>query len=216
MTEGWLSYYTGQDVPALAFNAEDGGGLKRLLAFLKEAARPVREKWLAKGVRNKSIRVLVAGIPNVGKSSLINRLIKGRKAKAADTPGVTRGKQWLSAGDNIEVLDTPGILWPKLDENSTAFALAVSGAVKDAVFDVEEATLALLEFLRASYPGCLARYGLREPLPPLAEDILALIARQKGCLRSGGVVDTAAAAKLVLREFRSGQIGRMSLERAEV
>jgi ribosome biogenesis GTPase A len=214
ITGEWLRYYTENGLPAVLLDSVRGQGVKKLTEVLKQAAAPISSKWLARGVKNKSIRVMIAGIPNVGKSSLINRFLKSAKAQTADRPGVTKGKQWLKvAGGNLEILDTPGILWPKFDNSRVAFALAATGAIKDAAFDVEQAALLLLEFLRDKYPdGFACRYKLPLPVLSAAEDILAAVARQKGCLRSGGTVDLEAAAKHVLTDFRAGLLGRVSLE----
>jgi ribosome biogenesis GTPase A len=213
ITGEWLRHYAESGLPAVLLDSARGRGVNKLMDALKQAAAPIEKKWLARGVKNKSIRVMIAGIPNVGKSSLINRFLKSAKAQAADRPGVTKGKQWLKAGNNLEMLDTPGVLWPKFEDPHVAFALAATGAVRDAAFDVEQAALSLLEFLREKYPDSFAcRYKLSLTALTAAEDVLAAVAKQKGCLRSGGAFDLEAAAKHVLTDFRAGLLGRISLE----
>ena len=159
---------------------------------------------------------MILGIPNVGKSSLINRLVGETAVRTADNPGVTRGKQWVKIGKNLELLDTPGVLWPKLEDQEAAFRLAVTGAIADDVYDMEDAVNRLLVLLRTRYAHRLAeRYNLQTPLPETAEELLLLIGARRGCLRSGGIVDAEKARRIILNEFRSGKLGCFTLDQCD-
>lgn len=216
-TDYYLNYFNQQqDCRAIAFNATVGK--KQLIGKLKEALLSVtaekRTKMAQKGVKRQTIRCMVIGIPNVGKSTLINILAGKKSAKTGDKPGVTRGTQWIRLDNDIELLDTPGILWPKFDDPIVGFKLAVSGAVSDEVFDLEEAAWQLLNFLRENYPQELQkRYQLEE------EDwsketltIMEKIGANRGFLLKGATVDLGKTARMLITEFRSGKIGRISLE----
>ncbi len=213
-TYAWKDFFSGKGLFVVEIDSAKGKGLKELLAELKKAAAPVLQKWQARGVKNRPVRVMIAGIPNVGKSSLINRFAGGQaKVKIADKPGVTRGKQWINVAGGLEILDTPGVLWPKFEDKSVAFSLAVTGAIKDEVFDMEEASRQLLDYLKAEYPDCLRqRYNIVLPLPD-GQSLLQAVAAKRGCLRPGGLPDEAKAAQLVLKEFRAGLLGRISLDK---
>ena len=213
VTERWLHYYAENDIPAIQLDSTKGSGIKELLATIKTAAAPVIQKWLARGVKNKNIRIMITGIPNVGKSSLINRFANSIKAKTANKPGVTRGKQWLDVGNGLEIMDTPGILWPKFEKQEIAFALAVTGAVKDEVFDTEQAAFLLLDFLLEHYPkNVLDRYKINEEQLADTQTMLEIIAEKRGCLRAGGLLDRFKVSQLILKEFRAGFLGRVSVD----
>lgn len=208
-----IEKFKARDIPVVCLNSVNGGDYKKLITMIKQVAKPMLDKWLKRGVKNKSIRVMIAGIPNVGKSSLINRLIGKAKTKTGDKPGVTRGQQWLSIADNIELLDTPGILWPKFEDSQVGFALAVTGAIKDNVFDVEYAVHLLLMRLATKYPQALqARYEITAEQLEDVQAMIAQIAHKRGCIRAGGVADTEKVIQLVLREYRDGKIGKIVLD----
>ena len=213
VTERWLHYYAQNDIQAIQLDSAKGKGVKELLATIKTVAAPVTQKWLARGVKNRNIRVMIAGIPNVGKSSLINRFANSAKVKTANKPGVTRGKQWLTVGNGLEIMDTPGILWPKFEDQEIAFALAVTGAVKDEVFDTEQAAFLLLDFILEKYPENIRdRYKITQELPGNTQEVMLLIAAKRGCLRTGGSLDGLKVSQLILKEFRAGLLGRISLD----
>ena len=171
----------------------------------------VLERDKRRGIRNSSIRAMVAGIPNVGKSTFINSLAGRASAKTGNKPGVTRGQQWIHLGGGIDLLDTPGILWPRFDDPQAGLRLAWIGSVKDEILQTEELALQLLGYLREAYPQALTgRYGVEESLG--LEELLAAIAAARGCLRPGGEPDTEKAAALVLDEFRHAVLGRITLE----
>lgn len=216
-TDYWLKYFNSQkDCKALAFNATVGK--KQLISKLKEALLTLTEakrvKMAQKGIRRQSIRCMVVGIPNVGKSTFINILVGKKSAKTGDKPGVTRGTQWIRLEDDIELLDTPGILWPKFDDPQIGLRLAVSGAVSDEVFNLEDAAFELIGFLRENYPKLLQeRYKLTDEI--MAAEILAIMEQigiNRGFLLKGAAIDYTKTARIVITEFRNGKIGRISLE----
>ena len=172
-------------------------------------------QWEQKGMVNRTIRVMIVGIPNVGKSSFINRMAKQNRAKVEDRPGVTRGNQWFTIGKAFDLLDTPGVLWPKFDDPNVGEKLAFTGAVKDQIVDTEQLASRLLEVLRDEYSAMLAaRYKLEKyDLRPLqGYELLELIGRKRGMLASGGEIDTERASIMVLDEFRSAKLGKITLE----
>jgi ribosome biogenesis GTPase A len=203
----WLSEL-GKECPVLAISAMTNTGIKRIVPLLEEIMAEKMERLALKGVRGRSIRAMVVGIPNIGKSSLINQLTGGSQAKTGNKPGVTRGNQWIRIHPRVELLDTPGMLWPKFDDPEIGRKLAATGAVRDEVFDQEELAHWLLQWLRDEYPQDLMNYyGLTEE-----ELNLESIGRKRGCLISGGRVDTFIAAQIFLREFRSGKIAKVTMD----
>ena len=211
-TEKWAAYFRAQGLSVVPIEAVSGKGAKILVNRIEAAASSKLKAWEAKGIRGRAARVMILGIPNVGKSSLINRLVGEAAVRTADKPGVTRGKQWVKIGKNLELLDTPGVLWPKLEDQEAAFRLAVTGAIADDVYDMEDAVNRLLVLLRTRYAHRLAeRYNLQTPLPETAEELLLLIGARRGCLRSGGTVDAEKARRIILNEFRSGKLGCFTL-----
>jgi len=191
-------------------DCRSGKGVKAFLPNVKSVLSDLLAKRKAKGFVGNSLRVMVVGIPNVGKSSFINRLSHANKVKVEDRPGVTRGKQWVALDKEVELLDTPGILWPKFDDQQVAVKLAYTGAIKDDVIDVYELAANLISYLAENYPTSLRqRYKLSDDDIPCLE----LIARKRGMLISGGEPDLERAAITVLDEFRSGKLGKITLEK---
>ena len=185
-----------------------------LLPALRRLLKEKLDRYAEKGQAGRSLRIMIAGVPNVGKSTLINSIIGRSAAKAEDRPGVTRGRQWFSMGSGLLLLDTPGMLWPKFDDEQTGLHLAFTGAVRDEVVDVEELSLHLMNTLAGSYPESLkARYGIDTDGTGL--ELLERAARRRGFLISGGEVDYDRMARTLLDEFRGGKLGRISLERPE-
>jgi len=213
-TERWLAFFRGKGREAVAVESLAGAGTKQLAARVEKAAAAMRARLAAKGIRPRAVRAMILGIPNVGKSSLINRLLGSATARTGDKPGVTRGQQWLKIGRNLELLDTPGVLWPKLEDQEAAFRLAVTGAISDEVFDREKVVGKLLTMLRADYPDRLtARYNLAAgTLPEDGHELLAAVGAKRGCLRSGGAIDYEKAGRIVLADFRDGKLGRFTLD----
>ena len=213
VTKQWVEYFKKQGIPAVAVDASQGRGIKQLVAMTEELARPMTDKLVSKGAKARAARVMILGIPNVGKSSLINRLAGSNKAKTADKPGVTRAKQWIRLGGNLELLDTPGILWPKFEDMTAGLKLAFTGAINDEVVDRELITGVFLQTMASMYPERLQeRYKLTGDLPTEPHELLELIGRKRGCLVKGGLVDTEKAQRIVMTDFRSGKLGTVSLD----
>ncbi len=212
-TKKWVERFREEGTPAVRFQAVGGGGRKEMFALIEKAARPAVERMKARGAM-KTARVMVVGIPNVGKSTFINRLRGSGIAKAGDRPGVTRSSQWVKIGPYLELLDTPGMLWPKLADQSQARTLAFIGSVKDEVLDTEGLACDLLETLARLLPEALrARYKLPDDMGGMSgPELLEAACKGRGWLLSGGRFDTDRAAALVLDEFRAGKIGRVTLE----
>jgi ribosome biogenesis GTPase A len=187
--------------------------MKQLVQMAEDLARPKTDKLVAKGGRPRAARCMILGIPNVGKSSLINRLAGTVKAKAEDRPGVTRAKQWIKIGRNLELLDMPGILWPKFEDQSVGLKLAFTGAINDDIYDREQVTALLLESLRRGHQEKLKeRFKFKTELPEGGLELLETIGRKRGCLVKGGVVDMEKAQQIVMTEFRSGFLGQVTLD----
>ncbi|EXM40366.1 GTPase [Ruminococcus albus SY3] len=224
VTSMWIEYYKQQGVAALATDCRSGRNVNKFYPMLKELLSDQIEKWDTRGMTGRPIRMMIVGIPNVGKSSFINRLAGAKLAKVEDRPGVTRGKQWVALEDGFELLDMPGVLWPKFDDKLVGERLAFTGAVKDVILDVEYLACRLLEYLAEDYPELLTeRYGISlEDLPEPMDDmqgcvkgyeLLERVGRKRGFLVSGGEINTERAANTVLDEFRGGKLGRLSLEK---
>lgn len=213
-TELWVEKIKNSGLPVCKLDCATGKGVKQLISAIQLAAKPVIDKWLKKGVRNRPVRVMIVGIPNVGKSTLINRLVGKNKVMAADRPGVTRGQQWVTIAKGLELLDTPGVLWPKFEDPSVGFALAATGAIKEDVFDRESAVELLIDFLLKNYPQELAtKYAVSLEEGDDVNAVMAKIATSRGCLKAGGLLDIDKVVQLVLRDFRAGRIGRFTIDK---
>lgn len=213
-TKKWSAYFRNKKIQVVAIEAITGKGIKTLISCVEQAASPAIEKLKAKGLKPRAVRAMIIGIPNVGKSSLINRLLGNNVVKTADKPGVTRGKQWIKISRSLELLDTPGVLWPKLEDPNVAFNLAVTGAINDEVYDMEKVIAQFILYLRKNYSQRLVeRYNLKEPLPDDAVEILSLIGAKRGCLRGGGIVDFEKVYRIILNEFRNGKLGPFTLDK---
>lgn len=213
MTKKWLAFFRAKGIRAVAIDANKGKGMKQLVVETETLARPRTERFSKDGGRPRAARCMILGIPNVGKSSLINRLAKAVKTKAANTPGVTRAKQWIKIDRNLDLLDMPGVLWPKFEDPMVGLKLAFTGAINDDVYDQEQVVVLLLETLRRDAPQRLReRFKLSSPLPSSGYEILECIGRKRGCLVRGGVVDTEKAQRIVMTEFRTGKLGQVTLD----
>lgn len=215
LTAEWIEYYRTKGVRAVAMDCRSGKGLNKLVPTVKEVMKKELEKRAAKGMEGKPIRMMIVGIPNVGKSSFINRVAGGKRAKVEDRPGVTRGKQWVTLEKGIDLLDMPGVLWPKFDDKTVGEHLAFTGAIKDDILDTELLAMRLADLLNREYHSLLCeRYRLTDEETADIEpyDLLYLIGAKRGMKISGGEVDTERAAAMLLDEFRGGKIGRMTLE----
>lgn len=212
-TAMWTQWYRRQGIPALACDCISGKGTRQFLPTVREQLLAgLLEKRRKAGMVGRPIRLMIVGIPNVGKSSFINKMAGSKRTKVEDRPGVTRNKQWVSVDGQTEFLDMPGVLWPKLDDQEAAVRLAFTGAIRDQVLDIEALAMLLLEFLHEHYPQALsARYKL-ETEETRGEQLLDLVGRKRGMLLSGGVIDTERAAITVLDDFRGAKLGRITLE----
>ncbi|OQM46243.1 ribosome biogenesis GTPase YlqF [Anoxybacillus sp. UARK-01] len=214
ITVQWISYFEQQALHALAIDSQGGKGTKQIVAAAKNMLKDKFAKMAAKGIKNpRPMRALIVGIPNVGKSTLINRLAGKHIAKTGDKPGVTKAQQWIKVGKEMELLDTPGILWPKFEEEEVGLKLAATGAIKDAILNLQDVAVYALRFLNQHYPDRLKeRYSLQE----IPEDIVELfdeIGKRRGCLMAGGAIDYDKVAELVLRDVRTEKLGRLSFEK---
>ncbi len=214
-TAKWVQFYQKKGILALPMDCKTGRGVKNFLPAVREKLlASLLERRQAQGMSSAPIRLMVVGIPNVGKSSFINRMAQSKRAKVEDRPGVTRNKQWVKIGDNMELLDMPGVLWPKFDDQEVAKRLAFTGAIHDDIMDLESLAMLLLEYLAQHYPEALqARYKMQEAqLQGDGLQLLEQLGRNRGMLISGGEVNYERAAITVLDEFRSGKLGRITLE----
>ena len=211
-TRAWIRAYRARGWDAISFSANAGKGVKEAVSLVERAARPVVERMKAKGV-NKTVRAMIVGIPNVGKSTFINRLRGSAAAKAGNRPGVTRGKQWIVVGPYLEFLDTPGMLWPKFEDKEAARRLAFLGSIRGEIMDNERLSAELLEFLRDRAPeGAKARLKIDMDAEKSVEQLLEEACRRRVWLLPGARPDTERASALILDEFRSGKMGRLTLE----
>lgn len=226
-TNKWVKYFEKNNIPAVVTDSNSGKGIKDVIKMIQVVATESKEKSAQKGRVGKNIRVLVLGIPNVGKSSFINRISKRTSAKVGNKPGVTKQKQWIRVEEGIELMDTPGVLWPKFESEIVAKNLAFTGTIKDDVLEKTEIAFELLKYLVNNYKTNLAeRYKLDNTIDEImnsSEDIddnekylaiLETIAKKRGALISGGRIDYEKASGILLDEFRSGKLGRITLERA--
>lgn len=216
-TTRWIAYFKNKGTGAIAVDCKSGKGISGFMPAVRELLCDRIKLWEEKGMKNRTIRVMVVGIPNVGKSSFINKVANKCRAKAEDRPGVTRGNQWYTIGNGFELLDTPGVLWPKFDDPAVGEKLAFTGAVKDQIIDTELLAARLLEVLKERpTEAFLTRFKLMKDdiagLPP--HELLELIGRKRGMLISGGEIDTLRAANMLLDEYRGAKLGKITLEGA--
>lgn len=213
-TDKWISFYRSQGITAIPLDCRSGKGTENFVKSVKLLLADRLEAYDKKGMVGKPLRVMIVGIPNVGKSSFINRMSKMVKAKVADRPGVTRGNQWFKIDDRLELLDTPGVLWPKFDDQKVGEHLAFTGAVKDDVVDIELLAVRLLEVLGTQYADRLKeRYKVQpEEFDGEPYELLSAIGKKRGMVIRGGEVDTERAAVMLLDEYRGGKLGTITLE----
>ncbi len=217
LTQQWVEYYQKRGAAVITADSKSGKGVKSFAPALRRLLAPQLAKYEARGMKGRPIRVMILGIPNVGKSSLINRLAGGKRAKAEDRAGVTRIQQWIKVDGGVELLDTPGVLWPKLEDQEVACRLAFTGAVRDEILDTEALAARLLVFLHQRYPKSLEeRYRIAPDFTyENGFELLEAMAKNRGMLLSGGVPNTERAAIALIDEFRAVKLGRITLERPE-
>ena len=210
-TEEWIGYFLGKGYSAVKVNSRKGGGIKSIQGVIQEACKEKTERDRKRGILNRPVRAMVVGIPNVGKSTFINALAGKACAKTGNKPGVTKGKQWIRLNKNVELLDTPGILWPKFEDQQVGLRLAFIGSIKDEIMNLEELAAELISFMQDAYPGVLAeKYTINEKQNSYS--VLEAIAESRHCLVRGNELDTAKAAGMLLDDFRNGRLGRITLE----
>lgn len=208
----WMEYFKGQGIHAVEVNSRSGAGVKSIQAVVREACRDKIERDRRRGILNRPIRAMVAGIPNVGKSTFINTFAGKACTKTGNKPGVTKGKQWIRLHKSLELLDTPGILWPKFEDQQAGMRLAWIGSMNDEILQIEELALELIGYLRIAYEGVLSnRFGIKENGENF--EILTQICIRRRCFFKGEEPDLRKASSILLEEFRSGKLGRISLER---
>lgn len=214
-TKMWIDHFEKQGITAIAVDCKSGRGLNKFAPAVNKVMSERINRLKAKGMVNPMMRIMIVGIPNVGKSSFINKIAKQNRAKVEDRPGVTRGNQWFTIAKNLEMLDTPGVLWPKFNDKIVGEHLAFTGAVKDQILDIELLAVRLLDFLKELKPvDFISRFKLEETdLDNIdSHELLKIIARKRGMLVSGGEVNTERAAIMLLDEFRSAKLGRITVE----
>ena len=207
----WLEYFAQRGIRAVEINSKNGTGVKSIQNVVQEVCKDKIERDRRRGIINRPVRAMVVGIPNVGKSTFINSFAGKACAKTGNKPGVTKGKQWIRLNKSVELLDTPGILWPKFEDQEVGMRLAYIGSIKDDILNIEELALGLIGYLQEFYPAALKeRYSVEEGQKPL--DILTAVAKARGCLKKGEELDYEKASRLLLEEFRSGKLGKVTLE----
>jgi len=216
VNRSWIKSLSKSDTMALSVNCQTGLGLNKIKPTLEELLKEKLDRQKNKGILNVTIRAMVVGIPNVGKSTFINKMAQNSVAKTGDRPGVTKAKQWIKTKQGIELLDTPGVLWPKLDSEETQINLAFTGAIKDEVLDIEELALKLLENLTMNYKKLLQNRYKVDDLTDNSLDNMEKIAKKRGCLLPGNNIDYNRIAAMLLDEFRGGKIGSISLEKPDL
>lgn len=213
-TEAWMKYYEDHGFFVTKVNSKNGTGVKAVNSIIQEACKAKIERDLKRGIKNRPIRAMIVGIPNIGKSTFINSFAKKACTKTGNKPGVTKGKQWIRLNKNVELLDTPGILWPKFDDQKVGMRLAFIGSIKDELFNIYELSILLLEYMKTKYPEAINTfYDIDAPNETIA--MLTAIADKRKCLKSGGELDLDKAAKCVIDDFRAGKYGKISLELPE-
>lgn len=212
MTKAWESYYKRKGVAAVSMSCGNGKDKKKFLRFIKEAAGPMLEKWKRRGLKTRSARIMILGIPNVGKSTLINFISGTAAARTANTPGHTRGKQWVRLSQGLDLLDTPGVLWPKFEDQVAALRLAATGAIAGDVFDADTVVSELMRVLARTAPDALReKYGIEDAAAD-PQILLAQAGKRRGCILPGGAIDYARVQTMILNDFRSGKLGRITLD----
>ena len=212
MTKAWESYYKRKGVAAVSMSCGNGNDKKKFLRLIKEAAGPMLEKWKRRGLKTRSVRIMILGIPNVGKSTLINFISGTAAARTANTPGHTRGKQWVRLSQGLDLLDTPGVLWPKFEDQVAALRLAATGAIAGDVFDADTVVPELMRVLARTAPDALRKkYGIEDAAAD-PQILLAQAGKRRGCILPGGAIDYARAQTMILNDFRSGKLGRITLD----
>ncbi|MCR5398130.1 MAG: ribosome biogenesis GTPase YlqF [Lachnospiraceae bacterium] len=212
MNERWSEYFEGKGIYTLIMNSRKNTDFKSVRGKIEEACREKRERDLKRGIKNRPIRAMIVGIPNVGKSTFINGLTGKASTKTGNKPGVTKGKQWIKLDRSVELLDTPGILWPKFEDQLTGMKLAFIGSINDMILITEELASDLIDYMEGISPGLISAYYDLQDDDKKAYHILQEIGKKRGCLKSGGDIDIAKAAGMLMDDYRAGKLGRITLE----
>ena len=209
--DAWIEYFKDKGYLAVKVNSKKGGGIKNIQSVIREACKEKIERDRKRGILNRPVRAMVVGIPNVGKSTFINTLAGKACAKTGNKPGVTKGKQWIRLNKGVELLDTPGILWPKFEDQQVGMKLAFIGSIKDEILNTEELAAEFLKFMQQHYPGIIAgKYNVEETGD--VYEVLNRIAESRHCIVRGNELDVEKAAALLMDDFRSGRLGELTLE----
>ncbi len=214
VTDEWVKYYESKGYFVARANSKDRTGVKAINNIIQKACHEKIERDRRRGILNRPVRALVAGIPNVGKSTFINSFTGRACTKTGNKPGVTKGKQWIRLNKNVELLDTPGILWPKFEDQDSGMRLAFIGSIKDELYNIYELSILLIKFLLEDYPGAISScYKTEIPAGSSEADVLGIIAKCRGCIKSGAEPDLDKAGKCLVDDFRAGRLGRITLEK---
>ncbi len=214
VTDEWVKYYEDKGYFVARTNSKDKTGVKAINNIIQKACHEKIERDRRRGILNRPVRALVAGIPNVGKSTFINSFTGRACTKTGNKPGVTKGKQWIRLNKNVELLDTPGILWPKFEDQDSGMRLAFIGSIKDELYNIYELSILLIKFLLEDYPGAISScYKTEIPAGSSEADVLGIIAKCRGCIKSGAEPDLDKAGKCLVDDFRAGRLGRITLEK---
>lgn len=209
--DAWEKWFKSQGFFVYKLDSRKGGQMKAITSMIQEACKEKIERDRKRGIINRPVRAMIVGIPNVGKSTFINTYAGKACAKTGNKPGVTKGKQWIRLNKNVELLDTPGILWPKFDDQTVGERLALIGSIKDEILNIDELSILLIDFLQKTYPGILSeRYAISENCDKIS--VLGAIAEARNCRQKGNELDYSKAAKLLIDDFRSGKLGRLTFE----
>lgn len=212
ITDEWIDYYMERKQLALAVNSYSRSSVQAIVKSSQEILHEKFERMRARGRKPRAIRAMIVGIPNVGKSTLINRLAGRNIAKTGNNPGVTKAQQWIKVGKELELLDTPGILWPKFDDEKVGYKLALTGAIKDSILNLQDIALFGLKFLRKRYPDRLKERYQLEQIPEDIGDLFYQIGEKRGCLMAGGVINEEKTAEIIMKDIRSQKFGLLSME----
>ena len=215
ITKDWINYYKLNNIIALDIDSISGYNIQNIIPYLKLVLKDEFQKRIQKGITKTSIRAMILGIPNVGKSTLINKLAKRKAVNVGDKPGVTKTQSWIKISNDLELLDTPGILWPKFEDRQVGIKLAMAGSIKDEILDLQELSVLTIDFMKENYPNLLQERYKLDDLTIDSNQLLENIAIKRGCILKGGVPDLERVEKLIMNEFRDLKIGRMSYEKPE-